>query len=170
MKVIIVDYGDDIERKRIDYVLEKWKVCKSKGMTLKLEEIDNNFLRELYSKLIRGSIEVYECQPIDTEPEKASQSLIITFDKELREVEQLLNFILSKKAGILKDSSRFKDISEMVFAVYTRQGGVEVKLVLQPSDTQTKVDVTMEGFEEAIDTLKNELIEDLKYFNAKIEG
>ncbi|MFQ6121058.1 MAG: hypothetical protein ACE5KE_14380 [Methanosarcinales archaeon] len=170
MKVIIIDYGDDTERKRIDYVLDKWKVCKSKGMTIKLEEIDNNFLKELYSKLIRGYIEVYECQPIDTEPEKASKSLIIAFDKELREVEQLLNFIFSKQAGILKDSSRFKEFSEMVFAVYTRQGGVEVKLVLQPYETQTKVEVTMKGFEEAIDTLKNDLIQDLKYFKVKIGG
>lgn len=58
MYLIMVEYSDDAERKRIVYAVEKWGeklgISKPKGMTFFSELIKKDFLLEISQKLVPG--------------------------------------------------------------------------------------------------------------------
>ncbi|RZB29435.1 MAG: hypothetical protein AEth_01163 [Candidatus Argoarchaeum ethanivorans] len=184
--IIVMDSADDTEKKRVRYVIDKWreeykrkrkgKIGEVKAIVVKadLDEGEvSDFLEELYSKVSAGSVETYKAEIERIEPEKRVESLKVTFKDDLKSVEKLISFIFSKKNTILREHRYLRDnFSEMEYGVYMRKGkgGVNVKIVLREEQVgETTADIRLEGAEEASKSLKDELIEDLSYFNVKVE-
>ncbi|NQE45036.1 hypothetical protein C5S31_03305 [ANME-1 cluster archaeon GoMg2] len=177
--IIVMDCADDTEKKRVRYVVEKWreksKVLEVKGIVVKagLDEGDvSDFLEELYSKISAGRVETYKAEIEKVEPEKRIESLKVVFKDNIKSVERLISFIFSKKNSTLKEHRYLSDnFSEMKYGVYTRKGkgGVSVKVVLREESGETTADVHLEGIEDAPKRLKEELVEDLSYFNVELE-
>jgi hypothetical protein len=94
MYLVIIDYGDDVERKRVDYVIEKWKdrgFEKAKGIVVRTDENDiGGFIDELYSKISAGRIEVYKSEKEEPSPEKMIEShqgsIVIDPGRHLRDI------------------------------------------------------------------------------------
>jgi hypothetical protein len=171
--LVIIDYGDDAERKRVDYVIEKWKdrgFEKAKGIVVKADEDDiRGFIDELYSKISAGEIEVYRSEKEEVSPEKMIEMLKISFDEDIKSVERFFSFIFSKKNAVLKSQRSLNtNFSEMEYGVYTRKGGVDVRIALK-KNKKTAADIRIEGIENAPESMKEELMEDLSYFNITLE-
>ena len=179
-----MDCADDTEKKRVRYVIDKWgaerkgkgKVSEVKAIVVKadLEEGEvGDFLAELYSKISAGRVETYKAELEKVEPEKQIESFKVTFKDTIKSVEKLISFIFSKKNSTLREHRYLSDnFSEMEYGVYTRKGkgGVGVKVVLREEEGETTADIRLEGIEDAVKSLKEELIGDFSYFNVKLEG
>jgi len=178
--IILMDCADDTEKKRVRYVVEKWgegreerKVSEVKGIVVKADLDDiSDFLGELYSKISAGRVETYKAEIEKVEQEKRIESLKVVFKDNIKSVGRLISFIFSKKNSTLREHRYLSDnFSEMEYGVYTRKGkgGVSVKVVLKEEKGETMVDVHLEGIEDAPKLLREELVDDLSYFNVKLE-
>jgi len=187
MHIIILNCADDTEKKRVRYVIDKWgaerkgkgkgKVSEVKAIVVKadLEEGEvGDFLAELYSKISAGRVDTYKAEIEKVEPEKQIESVKVTFKDTIKSVEKLISFIFSKKNSTLREHRYLSDnFSEMEYGVYTRKGkgGVGVKVVLREEEGgEITADIRLEGVEDAVKSLKEELIGDFSYFDVKLEG
>ncbi len=167
MYLIVVNHRDENERKRVDYVVDKWGVPKVRGIVIKVEEINRDFIKEISSKLSLGNIEVYKLLPEEVEIERRKSSLKAVFKDSLLNVERLVSFIMAKRGAVLKERRQLENFLECDYGVYAR-GGVKVKIILKENNGTVMAEITLEGFENAVRTLKDELIKDLTYFNAEV--
>jgi len=171
--LIVVNCKDDLEKKRVDYVIEKWGYQKVKGFVIKVDELNEEFLKEVYSKLVSGEVELYKIKPIKEELEipKTRRQFKAYFDDDLERVESLISFIFSKRKAVLKSRTAPPKGApiEYNYSVYIKgRGSVDVKVVLTINRT-VKVDFTIEGTENAVESLVLELVQDLEYLKAKVE-
>jgi len=171
--LIVVNCRDDLEKKRVDYVIEKWGYQKLKGFVFKASELDEEFLREIHSKLVDGSVELYKIKPIKEELEipKTRRQFKAYFDDDLERVEGLISFIFSKRRAVLKSRTESPKGSpiEYNYSVYVKgRGSVDVRVVLTV-EREVKVDFRLEGTENAVENLTLELIQDLEYLKARVE-
>jgi hypothetical protein len=171
--LIVINCRDDLEKKRVDYVIEKWNYQKLKGFVLKVSELNEEFLKEIHSKLVSGTVELYRIKPIKEELEipKTSRRFRAYFDDDLERVEGLISFIFSKRKAVLKSRTAPPKGApiEYNYSVYVKgRGSVDVKVVLTV-ERVVKVDFTLEGAENAVENLTLELIQDLEYLKAKVE-
>jgi hypothetical protein len=180
---IVMDCADDTEKKRVRYVVDKWeaeskgKVSEVKAIVVKAdldEDAISDFLEVLYSKISAGRVETYKAEVEKIAPEKRVESLKVTFNDDIKSVERLISFIFSKKNAVLREHRYLSDnFSEMEYGVYTRKGkgGVNVKVALREERGETTYgDIRLEGIEDASKSLKEELVGDFSYFEAKLEG
>jgi len=171
--LIVINCRDDLEKKRVDYVVEKWGYQKVKGFVLKVDELNEEFLKEVHSKLVSGAIELYEIKPIKEELEipKTRRQFKAYFDDELERVEGLISFIFSKRKAVLKSRTAPPKGApiEYDYSVYVKgKGSVDVKVVLTVN-RNVKVDFKLEGTENAVESLMLELVQDLEYLRANVE-
>ena len=171
--LIVINCRDDLEKKRVDYVIEKWNYQKLKGFVLKVDELSEEFLKEIHSKLVSGEIELYEIKPIKEvlSIPKIEKQLKATFDDDLERVEGLISFIFSKRKAVLKSRTAPPKGTPIQYdySVYVKgRGSVDVKVVLT-TNRNVRVDFTLEGAENAVENLMLELIQDLKYLGAEVE-
>ena len=179
---VVMDCGDDTEKKRVRYVIDKWeaesrgKVSEVKAIVVKADLDDiGDFLDDLYSRMSAGRIETYRAEIEKIEPEKRTESLKVTFKNDIKSVERLISFIFSKKNSTLREHRYLHDnFSEMEYMVYMRRGkgGVSVKVVLMGEKErvgETTADIRLEGIEDAPKALKEDLMRDFAYFDVKLE-
>ena len=182
---VVMDCGDDTEKKRVRYVIDKWeaerkgKVSEVKAIVVKADLDDkdiSDFLDELYSRMSAGRIETYRAEIEKIEPEKRTESLKVTFKNDIKSVERLISFIFSKKNSTLREHRYLHDnFSEMEYMVYMRRGkgGVNVKVVLMGEKErvgETTADIRLEGIEDAPKALKEDLMRDFAYFDVELES
>jgi hypothetical protein len=131
-----------------------------------------DFIDELYSKISAGRVEIYKAEIEKLEPEKAIERLNVTFKDDIKSVEKLISFIISKKNATLQEHRYLSDtFSEMEYQVYVRggKGGVEVMIVLREEGGETVADIRLEGIEGASKSLKADLLDDFSFFDVGIE-
>jgi regulator of sigma D len=185
--IILLNCADDTEKKRVRYVIDKWggdkegqrtkegEVAEVKAIVVKAELAEGevgDFLDELYSKISAGRVEIYKAEIEKIEPEKKIESLNVTFKDDIKSVEKLISFIFSKKNATLREHRYLSDsFSEMEYQVYMRRGkgGVDVKIVFREEGGETVADIRLEGIEEALKSLKADLMEDFSFFDVSIE-
>ncbi|WP_010476909.1 hypothetical protein [Thermococcus zilligii] len=165
--IIFVSYETDAERKRIDYLLDKWSsraVIKKPRGTVVYIEADSltEFLEELFSRLegdIGEKIEVYEARPLKKAVESKKRVLEYTLPEEKKVVERFIEYLLSK----LNASPTGSDPIAKSFSVYTRKGRATIKVITR-GDGSSQVVFEIEGFGEAVDFLAERIDEELKLF------
>jgi len=171
--LIVINCNDDLEKKRVDYVIEKWGYQKVRGFVLKVDELNEEFLKEIHSKLVSGTIELYEIRPIKGELDipKTKRQFRAYFDDDLERVEGLISFIFSKRKAVLKGRTAppGRGPIEYKYSVYVKgKGSVDVRVILTPEKV-VRVNFTLEGTENAVENLTLELVQDLEYLKARVE-
>jgi len=165
--LFIVDYEDDAERKRIDYLLEKWRerarVSKPKGLTfvIETEEIDK-FAEELFSKLnpeSSGKVEVFALHEKDLQSKIQPNKLVIEYQSEESPgtVKKFLEYVFSKN-NIRYYSS---DIKSTKYFTLTRKGRVDIEVIIESRKNGTRVKLLFSGYGEAVEYVSEKLKEDL---------
>ena len=165
--IIFVSYENDAERKRIDYLLEKWstkaEIKKPKGIVFLIEtEEAQEFLEELFSKLegdAEEKVEIYRVEGVVKKVPAKRRVLQYTIREERKIVDRFIEYLLSK----LNASYSHSDAMARVYTVYTRKGRGTVKVILRGTDETTAV-FEIEGYGDVVDFLAEKIEEELKLF------
>ncbi|ASJ03488.1 hypothetical protein A3L09_09555 [Thermococcus profundus] len=165
--IIFVGYETDAERKRIDYLLDKWSgkavIKKPRGTVIYIETKNpTEFLEELFSKLegnVDEKVEVYKAEPLREGVEARKKRLDYTLPEEKRIVERFVGYLLSKLNASLTSS----DAVARIYNVYTRKGRATIKVIIS-GNGKSHVTFEIEGFGEAVDFLADRIDEELKIF------
>ncbi len=165
--IIFVGYETDAERKRVDYLLDKWSgravVKKPRGTVIYIEtEKPQEFLEELFSRLegdIEEKIEVYEAKPLKKAVESKKRVLEYTIPEEKKVVQRFIDYLLSK----LNATPTGSNPVARNFSVYTRKGRATIKVITRGNGSSHVV-FEIEGFGEAVDFLADRIDEELKLF------
>jgi len=165
--IVFVAYDNDAERKRVDYILEKWSsradIRKPRGLVFYIEVDDvEEFLEELFSRLegnVRDKVEVYRAERLSETVEARRRSLEYLIDEERKVVERFMGYLLSKlNASLLRSEGGTK-----VYNVYTRKGRGTLRVTIE-GDRRTRVSVDVEGYGDVVDFLAERIDDELKLF------
>lgn len=165
--VVFVVYENDAERKRVDYLLEKWSekanIQKPRGVVFLIETKEvQEFLEELYSKLegdVEEKVEVYLVEAVVRKVEVRRRIIEYTFREERRVVEKFLDYLFSK----INATYAYSDAISRVYTVYTRKGRGTIKAVLTENG-ETSVLLEVEGYGDVVDYLAEKIEEELRLF------
>lgn len=165
--LFIVNYEDDAERKRIDYLLEKWqehaRISKPKGLTFIIETDEiSKFAEELFSKLNPSSskkVESFVLHGKDLSSQIRSATTVLEYQSNdpLEIVKKLLNYVFSKN-NIRYYSS---DLNSTKYFVLTRKGRVDIEVTIDSRNDKTQVKLLLSGYGEAVEHMAKKLKEDL---------
>lgn len=165
--LILVDYESDAERKRIDYLLDKWeeraRIRKPRGVVVIIDtEEPQRFIEELFSRLegnVTGKVEVYSLKRLRTNIKPQRKSLGFRINEEKKVVERFVEYLMSKlNANYLGVEDGFKS-----YSVYTRKGSALIR-VLVKGDGNSRVVFEVEGYGDAVDFLAQRISEELELF------
>ncbi|WP_297489954.1 hypothetical protein [Thermococcus sp.] len=165
--IVFVGYDTDAERKRIDYLIDKWSaravVRKPRGTVIYIEaENPSEFLEELFSKIegdVEEKVELYEAKPVKKKVEGKKRILEYTVPEEKKVVERFIDYLLSKlNAGLVGSDPVAK-----TYSLYTRKGRATIKVITKGNGSSHVV-FEIEGFGEAVDFLAGRIDEELKLF------
>ncbi|MBC7094466.1 hypothetical protein [Thermococcus sp.] len=168
--LFIVDYQDDAERKRIDYLLEKWQeraaISKPRGLTFIIDTEDiSEFAEELLSKLNPDSskkVEVFLLHEKDLQAKVQPKRVVLEYhSKESAEVvKKLLEYVFSKN-NIRYYSS---DIRSTKYFILTRKGRVDIEVTLEPKGNEIQIKLVLSGYGEAVEYIAGKLKEEVESF------
>ena len=165
--ILFVAYDSDAERKRIDYLLDKWSeratVRKPKGLVFYMDiENPQEFLEELFSKLegnAKEKVEVYRVKKVEKTVETRRRVLEYSINEEQKFVEKFVDYLLSKmNAGYLRNEGDTR-----VYSVYTRKGSATIQVTFEGSSA-TRVVFDIEGYGDSVDFIAERIDEELRLF------
>jgi len=174
MYLITSKYDSDAERKRLEYVFEKWAekltIIKPEGIITLLddsgkEDLMNEFIKDLYSRssqVSKDSIVIYRIEK--TEPDiKPEQKELNLETKQKREtVEKLLSFIMARQKAVFKPESDLPFLK--TYEVNSKKGTVQITVVIREKKDALNLIFTISGYGYAVNFIYNKLKEELKYF------
>jgi len=156
MRLIYLEYEDDAERKRIDYLIEKWKnraeISKLKGLSILVDDSVSGFLNELYARLNPGSLKRLKIYRISEETpfvENESASFTVETVEKPEIANRILNLVLSKINA--------RKFSENKFFVLTKNGRVDIEVGGKGNKFQFTVTGQRDTVRKFTDKLRKEL-------------
>jgi len=139
----VVDYADDAERKRVEYLFNNWsegELRRPEGVVRLAADVDHDSLYErLISKVPEERIRAFRLEESGAEVSPTSRTVERTVPAEPDAVESFVEYMLSKKNAVLQ-SARHNE-----YEVYTKKGRADVTYRLE-GDGETTVTVTVEGY------------------------
>ncbi|ADG13159.1 conserved hypothetical protein [Methanocaldococcus infernus ME] len=159
--LIIVDYDRDSERKRIDYLIEKWrnkgKIEKIKKMAIlaELEDIEE-FLNEILARLEReDELKVYKVEEINNKI--SPRKMILSYKlKDKKALESFVDYLMAK----LKASYELTLGNVKKYTAYSKMGNVSILVKVD----NEKVIFELEGYGEGVEKIKERIDKDMKLF------
>ena len=169
--LIVARYDTESERKRLEYLLEKWedklKVKKPSGSIIMVDgdtDVLLSFLEELYSKVPREHIEVYKL----SEPEFHLEPLVlegmVESTKGVNEIWSVIDFIMARYHGVLVSEIT----NQKVYKVRTRKGECSIKLSLFKKNSSVTLKFSVEGYGEVVPYIYERLVTDFSYLGKVI--
>jgi hypothetical protein len=145
--LFVVDYDDDAERKRVEYLFNNWEggsIGKPEGLVRLTTDVDYDELyEELVSKVPSDRVESYRLEEMErgVDPETAVVETQVNAD--LDAVEPFVEYIFSKKKAVLQSPSQNE------YEVYTKKGRADVTYQLSEVDAGTAVTIRISGYSQA---------------------
>ena len=170
MHLIIAKYSDDPERKRIEYILDKWKeqlrITKPEGIVSIVdgEELEE-LVADLYSRTSRGNITVYRLEEESVDIKKGEGEIRLKVSEKRETLEKLVGFVMAKQKAILKRET--KEPFERIYEVTTKKGKAEVSIALRDEGPTTNMRVRITGYGDVVDLLKSRLSDELSYLESR---
>ncbi len=177
MYMIVARYSDDAERKRIEYLFDKWKarvdVSKPDGIVFLIDDLGktefNEMSKELYSRIASDNVSIYSIDTLDTEANEYERDFEVSVGGSIRSVGQLLNYAFAKYKGTLKNVSQKPP--ERSYEVYSRKGRADVRVRLRESAGEVNMLLNIRGFDKgAVDFLHEKLSKEMKYLKEADHG
>lgn len=164
--LLVVDYGSDAERKRIDYAIERWggraEISKPKGtaMVFKGANIDD-FLEDLYSRIEgdRRKVEVYRMEEYHPEVEEKIRRLRYESKEEIEVLEKFLSYLMSK----INAGYDYRTGDTKKYFANTKKGQASIEITLKGNGT-TDVLITILGYGEIVEFLAGKINEEMEVF------
>lgn len=164
--LVVVDYEDERERKRAEYLLDNWEdgsVDSVRGMSRIIQNVDiDELYDQLAAKVPEEALSMYKLSRIDTEATRVQETIDETFDGvDMERVEWAMESLMKKRKAV--DQGATTD-DESLWAVYTKKGRAEIKYDIRQQDNNTvALHVTIDGFGEAPEFLREFIEEEISY-------
>lgn len=163
--LVVVDYDDEAERKRAEYLLDNWddgETRRVKGLTRKAVGVD---VEELYDQLAAkvppGNVSAFELHPVDAEATAEQATIHRTFRETNPErLEWAMETIMNKRKAVQQGST---DDGREIWAVYTKKGRAEISYEIKRAGAEMELHVVVDGFGEAPSFLKEYITDELQY-------
>ena len=140
----VVEYEEDAERKRAEYLFNNWEsgeINRPSGLVRIGKGVDNDELYEqLITKVPAEQISVYQLDTVDADVEPEKTHIKKEVDASVDAVETFLEYILSKKKAVLQSATRNE------YEVYTKKGRAELSYEIREGDDHVVVHVRIEGY------------------------
>jgi len=168
----VVDYDKDAERKRIDYLIERWsnkgnlEKIRKMAIIADIDDVDG-FVKDIMSRLEGNpeeKVRVYEIKELKKtiSSKKTTLSYKITDKKEA--VEGFLKYLMIKLGASYECSVN----GTKKYEVYTKKGNCSISIKLKENnENKLIINFEIEGYGESVDLIKNKIDNDMKLF---IEG
>ena len=164
--LLVVELSGDADRKRLDYLLEKWKdvaVFRRLCSGVYLVDADTGvmvkFLDDLYSRFSKDVVSIYRLG----EPEFVVQPLVLEkvfrVSGGIRDVWGVVDFVMARFKGVLVSDLG----SSRVYRVRSRYGVVDLRFVVEESNGDRFLRVFVEGFGEAVPHVFDRISRELSY-------
>ncbi|ARM76973.1 hypothetical protein [Acidianus manzaensis] len=164
MYFLQVYYRNDNERKRLDYIINKWnnKVSKLDGYLLKIDDETTykEIFNEISSKFPPELIKSYKAEELEVKPQTIQETKTYLLNKSLHDTKTFLNFIIAKNKGIYLGKTEEADI----YDIYTRKGIVRTFVALKGDTNKTQIILSYEGTKEAVNKIEEEIEKEIKIF------
>lgn len=167
MHLIIAEPGDDAERKRVDYQVEKH------GTQLGLVRANANWLltesddiasvaQELAAKLGASKVRVYRLVPVDVDVETTERIIEREFPASRSTVESaILGFIMVKRKGVLRP---LPGVKHRIYDVSTNKGKAEIRVLVTGGARTSHIRLEIEGPRATVDHIVGTIEKDLELF------
>ena len=169
--LIVVDYEKDAERKRIDYLIEKWsnkgnlEKIRKMAIIADIDDIDG-FVKEIMSRLEGNpeeKVKVYEIKELKKTISSKKETLKYTISDKKEIVESFLKYLMIKIGASYECSID----GTKKYVVYTKKGSCSISIKIKENDKKLIILFEIEGYGDSVDLIKNKIDNDMKLF---IEG
>jgi len=164
--LLVVRYSSEAERKRLEYLLNKWesflKIEKPTGAVLFIDaraEDILKFMEELYSKIPREKVSAYRLKEPEFHLEPLMLEGTVRTCMSVEEAWGAVNLVLARLKGALLSETR----GERVYSVSSKKGVCNVRISVTPSNNGSILRFTVEGYGEAVIHIYNKLVHELSY-------
>lgn len=162
--LFVIDYDADTERKRAEYLLDNWEsghITKIEGMNRLATGVDfDDLYDKLAAKVPEERISTYELTEVDTQATRTQKNIDKTFSEvDSERVEWAMDSILNKRKAVKQESRGGTE----VWGIYTKKGRAEISYQIRSTDATVELDITIDGFGEATEFLKEFIEEELQY-------
>lgn len=169
--MVVARYSDDPERKRIEYILDKWKdklrITKPEGIMSIIdsdgEELEQ-LIKDLYSRTSRSNITLYRVEKEALQIERGESEIRLKVNEKRETLDKLVGFVMAKQKGVLKRETR--DPKERVYEVTTKKGRAEVSVGLRDEGQGVALRIRITGYGEVVEFLRGKLDEELRYLES----
>ncbi len=162
MYLVVVNYDKDVERKRLDYLIEKWskrgKIEKIKKTAL-IVDVDNmdEFIKEISSKLEGNEekkLKLYKIEEVRKKIQKEKNILKYKI-KDTEFLRKFIDYLMAKMGGAYISSIG----NTAKYEVYTKKGKGIVKIIINNSDVMFEI----EGYGEVVNYLSEKIDEEMRF-------
>ena len=143
----VVDYADDAERKRVEYLFNNWsegELRRPEGVVRLAADVDHDSLYErLISKVPEERIRAYRLEESGAEVSPTTRTVERTVPAEPDAVESFVEYMLSKKKAVLQSAAHNE------YETYTKKGRATATYELDEADEGTTVRLRIRGYSDA---------------------
>jgi len=143
----VVDYADDAERKRVEYLFNNWSegdLSRPEGVVRLASGVDHEGLYEqLISKVPEERIQAYRLEEGRTEVSPTTRTVERTVPANADAVETFLQYMLSKKKAVLQSATHNE------YELYTKKGRATTTYALDEGSDGTAVTIRITGYSDA---------------------
>ncbi|GAB6863148.1 hypothetical protein ACFR97_11480 [Haloplanus litoreus] len=143
----VVDYADDAERKRVEYLFNNWSegdLSRPEGVVRLASDVDHEGLYErLVSKVPEERIRAYRLEEGRTEVSPTTRTVERTVPAKADAVQTFLEYMLSKKKAVLQSAAHNE------YELYTKKGRATTTYDLDEGSDGTTVTIRITGYADA---------------------
>ncbi len=170
--LLLVRYRSEAERKRLEYLIEKWesnvRIERPGGAILIIDDgIDNvlKFLEELYSKIPRDEVSIYKLSEPDLHISPLTLEADVRTAMDANEVWGAIGLITAKlRAVLISETSNSR-----VYQVSTKGGSCRVRFTVSPLGNGSLITFTVEGFGAVVSNVFDRLVKELSLIGEVIK-
>jgi len=167
MKLILVKYEDDAERKKIEYLISKYNAKRVKDVVIEVRDADfEEFVKELYGRFPEDRLRVISGREEKVEVSKAREEIHMDFRADEESVMQFLNYLIVRRRGIhrgpLGGFERYR--------LHTKKGLVELSIKIVENSGKIRLTLIIEGKADAASIVKEEMEKELENYRNSLGG
>lgn len=159
--LVTVEYEDDAERKRAEYLLDNWEEGSVKSVTGLSRIARCVDIHDLYDSLVakipESRISTYELTSVSSDVTTSGERLSLRTAAQPDRVEWAMESVLNKRKAVQEPGA------ENSFAVYTKKGRANVEYEVHGRGEDVVLEIEIEGFGEAATFLRDYFEDELEY-------
>ncbi len=170
--LLLVRYRSEAERKRLEYLIEKWegnvRIKRPGGAVLIIDGgVDNilKFLEELYSKIPRDEVSIYKLAEPDLHISPLSLEADVRTLMDVNEVWGAIGLITAKLRAILISETS----NSRIYQVSTKGGSCRVRFIVSPLGSGSLVTFIVEGFGAVVSNVFSRLVKEFSLIGEVIK-